>query len=82
MKSFKYYFISFLNGDNMTEISKMAADRIIRKATGLRVGKDGAKALAEVLEEWGTELAREAGTLAKHAGRKTVKASDIRLASR
>lgn len=48
----------------------------------MRVGKDGAAALAELLEEIGTEIAAEAGTMAKHAKRKTVKASDIKLASR
>lgn len=66
----------------MTEVPSACADRIIRKATGLRVGKDGAKALAEVLDEIGEEIAKEAGVLSKHAGRKTVKAVDIKLASR
>lgn len=66
----------------MAEIPTAAADRIIRKATGLRVGVDAAAALVEVLEEKGAQLSVEAGKLAKHAGRKTVKASDIKLATR
>jgi histone H3/H4 len=65
----------------MGELPIAACDRIIRKATGLRVGNDAAEALAEYLEEVGKEIAREAGVLAEHAGRKTVKASDIKLAT-
>jgi histone H3/H4 len=55
-------------------------DRIIRNASGLRVGFDARKALAEILEEKGAEIAKEAGKYARHAKRRTVKASDIRLA--
>jgi len=66
----------------MGNIPSAAAERIIRQATGLRVGADAAQALADVLEEIGTDISREAGELAKHAGRKTVKTSDIRLASK
>lgn len=66
----------------MGNIPSAAAERIIRQATGLRVGADAAQALAEVLEEVGKDISREAGELAKHAGRKTVKTSDIRLASK
>jgi DNA-binding protein len=36
--------------------------------------------LARVLEDYGLEVSREAITLAKHAGRTTVKEEDIRLA--
>jgi histone H3/H4 len=66
----------------VADIPLAAADRIIRKATGLRVGNDAAKELAAVLEDIGTEISVEAGKLAKHAGRKTVKARDIKLATR
>lgn len=66
----------------MADIPLAAADRIIRKATGLRVGNDAAKELAAVLEDIGAEISVEAGKLAKHAGRKTVKARDIKLATR
>ncbi|MDP6459742.1 MAG: NFYB/HAP3 family transcription factor subunit [Candidatus Hydrothermarchaeota archaeon] len=65
----------------MGEIPLAAADRVIRNATGLRVGHDAANALAEVLEKDGEAISREAGKYAKHAGRKTVKASDIKLAT-
>lgn len=64
----------------MPEIPNAAADRVIRNATGLRVGADAAELLAEELEAIGKGIADEAGKLARHAGRKTVKASDIKLA--
>ncbi|WP_456474257.1 histone family protein [Candidatus Pyrohabitans sp.] len=64
----------------MGELPVSACGRIIRKATNMRVGRDASAILAEMLEEIGEEIASEAGKLAKHAKRKTVKASDIKLA--
>jgi len=64
----------------MGELPVSAVLRIIRKATNMRVGRDAGVTLAEILEEIGNELASEAGKYAKHAGRKTVKASDLKLA--
>ncbi|GCC10589.1 MAG TPA: histone family protein [Euryarchaeota archaeon] len=66
----------------MAELSIAACERIIRNATGLRVGKDAAELLAEILEDIGKDVARDAGDLAKHAKRKTVKAEDIKLAAK
>lgn len=54
--------------------------KIIKKAGAERVGDDAKAALAKVLENYGTEISREAIQLARHAGRKTVKAADIELA--
>jgi len=48
----------------------------------LRVGVDAAAELAEVLEEIGREVSAEAGKLAQHAGRKTVKAKDIKMVTK
>lgn len=64
----------------MPEIPNAAADRIIRNASGLRVGADAAEYLAQELDDIGKEISKRAGELARHAGRKTVKASDIKLA--
>ncbi len=55
-------------------------ERIIRKAGAHRVSEDAGVELAKVLEDYGIEVSREAITLAKHAGRTTVKEEDIRLA--
>ncbi len=65
-------------GDNILPFA--AVDRLIRKAGAGRVSEDAAVALAEVLEEKGIEVSQQAIQFAKHANRKTVTASDVRLA--
>ncbi len=57
-------------------------DRIIRSQGAKRVSEEAAEEFAEVLEEIAADLAAESSALAEHAGRKTVKGKDVRLASR
>ncbi|KXB01188.1 histone [candidate division MSBL1 archaeon SCGC-AAA259O05] len=66
----------------MAELPIAAVDRIIRKAGGQRVSKSAAEELAEILEDKGAKIAGEAAELSEHAGRKTVRDEDIRLAVR
>ncbi|MGC8816525.1 MAG: histone family protein [Candidatus Hadarchaeum sp.] len=66
----------------MVELPIAAIDRVIRKAGAKRVSEDAAIALAEVLEERAIQIAGEAAKLAEHAGRRTVRDVDIRLAAK
>jgi histone H3/H4 len=62
------------------EFGIAAIYRIIKKTGAERVGDDAAQELRVALEEIGERVARQAVEFSSHAGRKTVKATDIKLA--
>lgn len=64
----------------MTELPLAAVDRIIRKGGAERVSEEASAALAEILEERGIQISKQAVQLASHANRKTITDADIRLA--
>ncbi len=53
---------------------------ILKRAGAERVSETAARALAEVVRDIAFEVAKDAVSFAKHAGRKTVKRSDVELA--
>ncbi len=63
-------------------LPKAAAIKIIEKAGAARVSDTAGSELVEVLSEIGLKLAQKAIVFAEHAGRKTVRSEDIRLAAK
>ena len=59
-----------------------AMGKIMKDAGATRVSLPARKALKEELEFLSREIAEKAVKYATHAGRRTVKASDIKLASK
>lgn len=66
----------------MADLPKAAVVRLAKKAGAERVGEDAADVLVIKAEAYIENLAKEANELAKHAGRKTIKAEDVELAAK
>ncbi len=66
----------------MDEIKVAPMHKLIKRAGADRVSEESAIALGGALEEIGIKIAKEALDFAHHAGRKTVKADDIKIAAK
>ena len=65
-----------------SELGLSAMYRILKKSGAERVSDESANELRRVMEEIADSIAKNAVEDANHAGRKTVKAEDIKLASK
>jgi len=65
-----------------TELGLSAMYRILKKSGAQRVSDESAIELRRVVEEIAEAIAKNAVEDANHAGRKTVKAEDVKLASK
>lgn len=57
-----------------------AMEKVLKQCGAERVSDKAKTALKDVVEEKAQNIAEKAVRLANHAGRKTIKASDIKLA--
>jgi len=65
-----------------SELGLSAMYRILKKSGAERVSDESAIELRRVIEEIAEAIAKNAVEDANHAGRKTVKADDVKLASK
>jgi histone H3/H4 len=65
------------------ELPLAAMERILKKGEpNIRISDPAKEELRTLLEEHGERIARTAAKFALHAGRKTIKADDVKLASK
>jgi len=65
-----------------SELGLSAMYRILKKSGAQRVSDESAVELRRVIEEIAEAIAKNAVEMSNHAGRKTVKAEDVKLSSK
>ena len=65
-----------------SELGSSAMYRILKKSGAERISDESVDELRRIIEQVAIEVAKSAVDLAKHAGRKTVKSEDVKLASK
>lgn len=63
-------------------LSLAAMEKLLKAAGAERVSQESAHALRDVLEKHAESIGKQAVRFSKHAGRKTLKGDDIRLAAK
>ncbi len=65
-----------------SELGLSAMYRILKKSGAERVSDESVDELRRVIEDVAMEISKNAVEMSKHAGRKTVKAEDVKLAAK
>ncbi len=66
----------------MTILPAMPFERILKRLGAKRVSHGACEEFAKVMDEKMLKICADAALMAKHAGRKTILAEDIRMARR
>jgi len=70
-------------GDCMGILALAAMEKLLRKGDpAIRISDPAKEELRILLEEHGEKLAKTAARYAAHAGRKTIKSDDVKLAAK
>jgi len=65
-----------------SEFGLAALYRVLKKSGANRVGDEAVEELRESIEQIAESIAKQSVELAQHAGRKTIKTEDIKLATK
>ena len=65
-----------------SELGLSAMYRILKKSGDQRVSDESAEELRRIIEEIAAAIAKNAVEMSIHAGRKTVRSEDVKLASK
>lgn len=65
-----------------SEFGLAALYRVLKKSGANRVGDEAVEELRESIEQIAESIAKQSVELAQHAGRKTIKIEDIKLATK
>ena len=65
-----------------SELGLSAMNRILKKAGAERVTQESANELRRIIEDIAYEIAKNSIEMAKHAGRRTIRAEDVKLGSK
>ena len=63
-------------------IPKAPLARLMQNAGAARVGEDACEEMSDFLKEYAIGIAKKAAEIAKHSGRKTVNAGDVKIGSK
>ncbi len=66
----------------MGELPKTVIERMLKQKSGLRISSEAVEEVSRLVEVFIDRVGEEGAVLAKHAGRSTLMASDVRLAAR